>query len=115
MLIEILASVSDQADRSEEHRHRQWAEDARKALDGIAIPGGYPNLLGAGDTDRAAESFGPNAERLIKIKQHYDPDNVFSSAIPLPTCRQATGMQLIEPALQRRVRALHSPGKHTGL
>jgi hypothetical protein len=25
-----------------------------------------------------------NAERLIKAKRHYDPENVFRSAIPLP-------------------------------
>jgi hypothetical protein len=28
--------------------------------------------------------FGRNAERLIRAKWHYDPDNVFRSAIPLP-------------------------------
>jgi hypothetical protein len=28
------------------------------------------------------KAFGRNAERLIKAKRHYDPDNVFCSAIP---------------------------------
>jgi hypothetical protein len=46
--------------------------------------GGYPNLLPKGDTDRPTKSFGDNAERLIKAKLIYDPDNIFSSAIPLP-------------------------------
>ena len=36
------------------------------------------------DVGRATKSFGRNAERLIKAKRHYDPDNVFRSAIPLP-------------------------------
>ena len=35
------------------------------------------------DADRAAKSYGRNAERLIKAKRHYDPDNFFS-AIPPP-------------------------------
>jgi len=51
-------------------------------------PGGYPNLLASGDTDRAAESFGPNVDRLARVKQLYDPENVFCSAIPLPLGRR---------------------------
>ena len=54
------------------------------AFDPIALPGGYPNLLPKGDTDRATKSIGDNAKRLIKAKLIYDPDNIFSSAIPLP-------------------------------
>jgi Berberine and berberine like len=50
----------------------------------LALPGGYPNLLAAGDADRTARSYGRNAERLISAKRHYDPDNIFRSAIPLP-------------------------------
>ncbi len=30
------------------------------------------------------KSDGRNAGRLLKVKRHYDHDNVFSSAIPLP-------------------------------
>ena len=36
------------------------------------------------DVGRATKSFGRTAERLIKAKRRYDPDNVFRSAIPLP-------------------------------
>jgi hypothetical protein len=89
VLIEILASFPDRSDRSEECRHQQWVRDTRLAFDALALPGGYPNLLGTGDTDRAAESFGPNVERLVRIKRLYDPDNVFCSAIPLPLRRRA--------------------------
>jgi len=89
ILIEILASFPDRSDRLEERRHQQWVRDTWHAFDTIALPGGYPNLLGPGEADRAADSFGPNAERLIRVKQQYDPDNVFRSAIPLPTLRHA--------------------------
>ena len=50
----------------------------------MALPGGYPNLLARGDEDRAAKSYGRNAERLIKAKRLYDLADVFCSAIPLP-------------------------------
>ena len=93
VLVEILASFPDRSDKSDERRHQRWVQDARKAFDAVALPGGYPNLLGAGDTDRAAESFGPNVERLIGAKQQYDPDNVFRSAIPLPRHQPAMAAQ----------------------
>jgi hypothetical protein len=89
VLIEILASFPDRSDRSEERRHQQWVRDTRRAFDAVALPGGYPNLLGIGDADRAAENFGPNVERLVRLKQLYDPDNVFCSAIPLPSGQRA--------------------------
>src|SRR5262249_38119753 len=79
VLIEILASFAGDADRSQERAHQQWARDTRRAFDALALPGGYPNVLGADETDRAAESFGRNSERLLKVKRTYDPDNVFDS------------------------------------
>jgi FAD/FMN-containing dehydrogenase len=84
VLVEILAAYIDRSNKIEEQRHRQWASTARHAFDAAALPGGYPNLLASSDTDRAAKSYGPNFKRLVKVKQHYDSDNVFRSAIPLP-------------------------------
>jgi FAD/FMN-containing dehydrogenase len=83
-LIEILATFADRSDKLEEQRHLQWTNATLRAFDAMALPGGYPNLLPGGDPDRAAKSYGRNAERLIRAKRHYDPDNVFRSAIPLP-------------------------------
>ena len=60
VMIEILASFPDRADGLEERRHQPWVRDTRRAFDAIALPGGYPNLLASGDTDRASESFGPS-------------------------------------------------------
>jgi FAD/FMN-containing dehydrogenase len=86
-LVEILALFADSSDELEEQRHRQWARTTLQAFDAIALPGGYPNLLGRGDADRAAKSYGCNAGRLARAKRHYDPDNIFHSAIPLPISR----------------------------
>jgi hypothetical protein len=84
VVVEILAQCSDRSDLSEEERHRQWARGTRKSFDAIALPGGYPNfLVGDDDPERIRQSYGA-AERLVKAKWRYDPDNVFRSAIPLP-------------------------------
>jgi hypothetical protein len=90
VMVEALATFADRSDLIEEQRHQQWVRTTRLAFDAMALPGGYPNFLAAGDTDRASQSFGGNAERLLIAKRHYDPDNVFSSAIPLPCERGFT-------------------------
>src|SRR6516162_3619133 len=84
VLVEILATLVDRSDKEEEQRHRQWARATRQAFAPMALPGGYPNFLAGDDSDRVANSYGPNADRLIVAKRRYDPDNVFCSAIPLP-------------------------------
>jgi FAD/FMN-containing dehydrogenase len=84
VLVEILATFVDRSDKEEEQRHRQWVRATRQAFAPMAFPGGYPNFLVADDADRVAKSYGPNAGRLVAAKRHYDPDNVFNSAIPLP-------------------------------
>jgi FAD/FMN-containing dehydrogenase len=84
VLVEILAAFADRSEPLDEQRHAQWARATRQALEAMALPGGYPNLLTGGDPDRVAKSYGRNVERLIKAKRQYDPDNVFHSAIPLP-------------------------------
>ncbi len=80
VLVEVLATFPDAKD---EPAHRRWARTTREAF-ATALPGGYPNFLTSRDADRAASSYGGNAKRLIETKRRYDPDNFFSSAIPLP-------------------------------
>jgi FAD/FMN-containing dehydrogenase len=62
--------------------HRAWADSVVAALDPVALPGGYPSLLGPEQDERARESFGGNLPRLLGAKRRYDPDNVFASAVP---------------------------------
>ena len=87
VLVEILASFTDRSEPRDEHWNRRWTQATLRAFDGITLPGGYPNLLAKDEVERAAKSYGVNAGRLIKAKQHYDPDNIFNSTIPLPTGR----------------------------
>ncbi len=80
VVIEVLATFPDASD---EPARRLWARAAREAF-ATALPGGYPQFLTSRDADRVARSYGGNAKRLIEAKRRYDPDNFFSSAIPLP-------------------------------
>jgi FAD/FMN-containing dehydrogenase len=100
VLVEILATFDDGPDGLAEQRHRQWARATRESFNATALPGGYPNLLSADDSDRVARSYGPNAKRLIKAKRRYDPDNVFRSVIPLPvtTARAGAHDSLVDAA-----------------
>ena len=49
-----------------------------------ALPGGYPNFLTSEDREQLGSAYGHNAARLRDLKRRYDPENVFSSAIPIP-------------------------------
>jgi hypothetical protein len=84
VLVELLATFVDRSEKAEEEQHQEWLEATLHRFNAAMLPGGYPNLLPKGDAIRAAESYGVNAERLLKVKRCYDPDNIFSSAIPLP-------------------------------
>ena len=83
VLVEVLAMLPPEASPDDVQRHSDWIRTTREAFR-HAIPGGYPNLLGRNERERAAISFGPNAARLMSAKRLYDPDNVFGSAICLP-------------------------------
>ena len=64
--------------------HRRWAQDLLQSLAPFALPGGYPNFLVPDDREQVAEAYGGNAARLRVLKRRFDPDGVFTSAIPLP-------------------------------
>ena len=64
--------------------HRAWAEHTSAALAAHALPGGYPNLLAPEETDRVRLAYGPNWERLRRVKRRYDPRGMFSAVPTLP-------------------------------
>jgi hypothetical protein len=42
-----------------------------------ALPSAYPNYFGADRPNQAALGFGPNTERVVQLKKHYDPEGIF--------------------------------------
>ena len=81
-MVDVICCWDPTSEKKSQH-HRQWAEDLSKALAPMALPGGYPNMLGPDDSEQIPFAYGSNAERLIAAKKRFDQDDVFSSAIPL--------------------------------
>jgi hypothetical protein len=80
----LIYSAWDGGSDSDAPMHRRWAHELSARLAPHALPGGYANLLSPDACDQIDTAFGENGARLRKVKALYDPDNVFSSAIPLP-------------------------------
>lgn len=55
----------------------KWARDFFKASAPYASAGVYVNFLTADETDRVRAAYGPNYERLARIKKEIDPQNLF--------------------------------------
>jgi hypothetical protein len=64
--------------------HRQWLKDTCQAHEPLSLPGGYANLLGPDAHAQIPHAYGENLARLREVKRRFDPNRVFSSAIPLP-------------------------------
>jgi FAD binding domain len=64
--------------------HRLWARDLSSTLSRWALPGGYANLLAEDAREQIGSAYGPNAQRLLDLKDRFDPHGSFS-AIPLPS------------------------------
>jgi FAD/FMN-containing dehydrogenase len=54
-----------------------WSRDYFKASAPFASAGAYINFLTADEEDRIRSAYGPNYERLARVKRIYDPDNLF--------------------------------------
>ena len=87
-MVEIIAAWEPTADDDGGY-HREWARTLSEDLAPHALPGGYPNMMGPDDYDQAAHAYGPNLARLQQVKERFDPECVFTSAISLPLQRAA--------------------------
>ena len=62
---------------SERDHHIQWVREGWNALEPYATGGVYVNHLGEDESERVRAAFGNNYERLVAVKQKYDPTNFF--------------------------------------
>jgi len=54
-----------------------WARDFFRASAPYATGGVYSNFMTADETDRVSSAYGSGYDRLVKVKQEYDPNNLF--------------------------------------
>jgi FAD/FMN-containing dehydrogenase len=62
---------------AEDEKGIAWARAFFKAAAPFASAGAYVNFMTAEESDRIAAAYGPNYDRLLKVKQQYDPENIF--------------------------------------
>jgi FAD/FMN-containing dehydrogenase len=57
--------------------HISWARDVWQAMSAFSTGGVYANNLGDEGADRVASAYGENYQKLVQLKDKYDPLNLF--------------------------------------
>jgi hypothetical protein len=65
-------------DDGEAHQHMAWTHACWRAIELFGSPGVYINFLGNEGEERVRASYGVNYERLVSLKNRYDPTNFFA-------------------------------------
>ena len=64
-------------DPADNDAHIAWVRDYYDALAPYAGEAGYVNFMAGDDQGRVEANYGDNYERLVRVKQAYDPGNLF--------------------------------------
>ena len=65
-------------DPREDEANLSWVRSMWAALRPFSTGGVYVNNLGEEGPDRVRDAYGSNYERLVQLKNPYDPENIFS-------------------------------------
>lgn len=69
--------VSVWTDPAETETHRKWVREWWDMMKPLSMGGEYVNNLGEEGADRVRASYGGNYDRLVTLKNKYDPTNFF--------------------------------------
>lgn len=58
-------------------KHMEWVRGFQAAIQPLAAKGIYSNFLGDEGEEQVRASYGVNYERLVALKNRYDPTNFF--------------------------------------
>ncbi len=64
-------------DAAQDGKGIAWAREFFQASAPYASAGAYVNFMTAEEGDRVTAAYGSNYDRLVQIKQQYDPENIF--------------------------------------
>lgn len=64
-------------DEAEDEAVMAWARDLYASLEGFGADGVYMNMLAEDERDRLPEAHAENRARLVRIKNRWDPGNLF--------------------------------------
>lgn len=64
-------------DPAESEKHIRWADELWRAMQPFSSGGVYVNYLGNEGEERVKAAYGTNYERLVSLKNKYDPTNLF--------------------------------------
>jgi FAD/FMN-containing dehydrogenase len=70
-------AVSVWTDQAETSTHLEWAREWWDLMKRFSLGGEYVNNLGEEGDDRVRAAYGANYERLVALKNKYDPTNFF--------------------------------------
>ncbi len=65
------------SDPAESEKHIRWADELWRAMQPFSSGGVYVNYLGNEGEERVKAAYGTNYERLVSLKNKYDPMNLF--------------------------------------
>ena len=77
-LVEVIAGWDNDEDGT---RAREWFDQVLEDLSTLSLPGGYTNVLGPEEKQRAYDFYEPSRTRLRAVKAKFDPHDVFSSKV----------------------------------
>jgi hypothetical protein len=61
-----------------------WANEFQRAMSDHATGGVYVNLIADDERERVRNAYGTNYQRLVELKQKWDPNNLFQSNHNIP-------------------------------
>jgi hypothetical protein len=72
-----LVIIAQWTDPAEADKHMQWTRETWEGMQAFSSGRVYVNTLGLEGEERVREAFGANYERLVTLKNTYDPTNLF--------------------------------------
>ena len=72
-----LVIMSEWSDSSESEKHIRWTDELWNAMQPFSSGGVYVDNLGNEGEERVKAAYGTNYERLVSLKNKYDPTNLF--------------------------------------